>query len=112
MPGFEYREPVKISVLSTTYVKCRVSATENGAAINPTSGTVEFAFIPESSGADPVSGDWKAGSWESAPDGYWARCLVGPSGTVLLAVNSYDVWIRVTKNPETVVDQVGGLKIF
>jgi hypothetical protein len=110
MPDF--KQAVRISVLSTTYVLCRVSATENGAAANPTSGTVHFAFIPESQdNASPASSAWVVGSWETGTDGYWARCLVGPSGTTTLTANNYDVWIKVTKSPETVIDRVGVLNI-
>lgn len=109
--------PVRVSSLSTTYVKCRISAKENGVDANPTSGTVEFAFIPDSaSNPNPVSGDWKAGSWESALDGgvysYWGRCLIGSGGVVTLTAGSYDVWVRVTKSPEVVIDNVGVLNIY
>lgn len=112
MPFNELKAPVSISVLSTAYVKCQISATEGGTTVDPTSGTVEFAFISEALGTSPVSGDWKAGSWETGSDGgYWGRCLVGPSGTVTLAAGSYDVWTRITKAPETVVKRVGILVI-
>lgn len=113
MPAFDFKQAVRISVLSTTYVMCRVSATENGAAINPTSGTAHFAFIPESQdNASPAASAWVAGSWETGTDEYWARCLVGPSGTTTLAAGSYDVWVKVTKAPETVVSRVGTLSIY
>jgi len=112
MPISELRAPVAISVLSTTYVKCQISATEGGTTVNPTTGTVEFAFIPESLSTAPSGGDWAEGSWETGTAGaYWGRCLVGPDGDATLAVGSYDVWTRVTKAPETVVKRVGTLVI-
>lgn len=111
MPLFEFKEVPRISVLSTTYVRCTVSATEAGVPANPTDGTVSFAFLPDD--AVPVSGDWKAGSWAAPGNGeYWGRCLVGPAGTVTLAAGTYDVWIRLTRGLENVIDQVGKLTIY
>ncbi len=105
--------PVTVSSLSTTYVKCRISATENGVASDPTTGTVDFAFLSEADEqTDPESGDWSTGLWETASDGYWGKCLVGPSGVATLAKGSYDVWVRVTKTPEEVIDRVGVLNIY
>lgn len=109
----KFQQAIRISVLSTTYVLCRVSATENGVASNPTTGTVQFAFVPESQdNASPASSAWVAGSWETGADGYWARCLVGPSGVATLTTGNYDVWVQVTKAPETVIDRVGVLSIY
>ncbi len=45
----------------------------------------------------PVSGDWKAASW----DGDYAQVLVGPGQTITLAANrTYTVWVQVTDSPE------------
>ncbi len=112
MPFNELKAPVAISVLSTAFIKCQISATEGGVNVNPTSGTVEFAFVPESDESAPGAGVWTDGSWESGSDGaYWGRCLVGPSGDANLSVGSYDVWTRITKAPETIVKRVGILVI-
>lgn len=108
----QLKSPVALSVLSTQYVKCQISASEAGVTIDPTTGTLSFAFISEAVGGSPVSGDWKSASWETGSDGaYWGRCLVGPAGTVTLAAGSYDVWVRLVKNPETVIEMVGTLVI-
>lgn len=110
----ELSRPVSFSVLATQYVKCQISATEAGVTSDPSTGTVEFAFISEANnGSSPTSGDWKSGSWETGTfGGYWGRCLVGPTGGVIaLPVGSYDVWVRVTKSPEVVVKMVGTLVI-
>lgn len=104
-----FRQPPSFSVLSTRYIKCVVSTMENGIATDPTTGTIEFAF--KADGVAPVSGDWKAGSWETATTEYIGRCLVGPSGTVTLTAGSYDVWVRYTKSPEIIIEQIGYLVI-
>lgn len=111
--GINFKQAVRLSVLSTTYVLCRVSATEGGVASDPTSGTVSFAFVSEDSDNEsPASSAWVSGSWETGTDGYWAKCLVGPEGAAELAVGSYDVWIKVAKSPETVIDRIGALSIY
>ena len=111
--AINFKQAVRVSALSTTYVQCRVSATEAGAASNPTSGTVEFAFVAESQdNASPASSAWVSGSWDTGTNDYWAKCLVGPDGAAELAVGSYDVWIKVTKSLETVVDKIGVLSIY
>jgi hypothetical protein len=93
---------VEISALSTEYVKVPVTAVVNGVVIDPSSDTVQLAFPLR--GVAPVSGDWKAGSWETLAGVHYARCLVGPSGTITLATGTfYDAWLKVFDSPETVV---------
>lgn len=110
-PSYNFKEVPRISVLSTTFVKCTVSATESGVAANPTSGQIYFAFTDNTS--PPASGDWVAGTWESADDVYWALCLIGPDdGAIVLPAGEYDVYVRLTKGLETVVNQVGILAVY
>lgn len=110
MAGNKSLKVVTISALSTTYVRATVSATENGQQADPTSGQVSFAFTAND--VVPASGDWNTGSWDTALTGeYLAQCLVGPSGTVTLAAGSYDVWVKVSRGVETIVDQVGFLLV-
>jgi len=108
--SFRFVEPASFSVLSTRYIKCYASVVQNGSQIDPTSGTIEFAFV----GDDVIPGlsDWVSGSWETTSDEYLGRCLVGPTGTTALAVGSYDVWVRYTKSPEIVVEKIGYLVIY
>lgn len=98
---------MQISASSTEYVKVQVAAVVNGTTIDPTSDTVQMAFPLR--GALPVSGDWKAGSWETVGTVRFARCLVGPSGGVvtLTAGQFYDCWLKVFDAPETVARRVG-----
>ena len=101
------------SSLSKEYVKVRISAREDGVVVNPTADTVEMAFT--SAEAEPTSPDWKAAEWETNtstdPDTYWARCLVGPGGTVALTDGTYRVWVRITDSPEIPVLRSGLLII-
>ena len=98
---------MELSALSTEYVKVSVAAVVNGVTYNPTSDAVSMAFPAR--GAQPVSGDWKTGSWETISGTYYARCLVGPSpGLVQFTVGSiYDCWLKVTDSPEVPARRVG-----
>lgn len=93
---------MKISALSKVYVPAEVSARDAGAVVDLSADTVQMAFpLAE---VPPVSGDWKAATWEvdttATPRRYLARCLVGPGGTVVLGANLYDIWVKVTHTPE------------
>lgn len=100
---------LKVSSLSTEYIRVSVSVTKAGIPFDPTGDTVQMAFpLPN---VEPVLADWKASSWESTGGNYWARCLVGPSGTVTLADGNYDVWVKITDSPEIPVRKVGSLSI-
>lgn len=105
--------PLVISSLSKEYVRVRVFAKNAGAAVNPTADVVEMAF--KSDGTEPSTPDWKTAAWETDattdPDTYYARCLVGPGGTVTLTDGSYDVWVRVTDSPEIPVKKAGRLVV-
>ena len=100
-----------VSSLSLEYVRVAVRATANGSAVDVSADTVTMAF--PLAGVDPSVGDWKTSSWEtdatSSPTVYYARCLVGPSGTVTLAEGTYDVWVKITDNPEVPARKAGEL---
>lgn len=108
--SFTFGQPPTFSNLSTRYVKCVVSTQENGIQSDPTTGTIEFAFVEDD--IEPISGDWVSGSWETTSDEYLGRCLVGPGGSITLAAGSYDVWVRFTKTPEVVSEKIGYLVIY
>lgn len=100
---------LKMSSLSTEYVRVAVEVTKDGLLYNPTLDSVQMAFT--ASGIAPVSGDWKVGSWEVAGTTYWARCLVGPSGAVSLSAGIYDVWVKIMDAPEIPVRKAGSVTI-
>lgn len=87
-----------VSPLSLVYVKQQVSAVKSGAVYDPTGDTVQLAFLPF--GQQPASGDWKAASWETISSKYYARCLVGPGGAITLTNGRYQIWVKITDNPE------------
>lgn len=105
-----------INPLSTEFIRVPVAATENGAAIDVSLQDVEMAVIPTAT--QPVSGDWKSAEWETdssaAPSTYHARMLVGPasSNITLTAGQIYDVFVRVTDNPEIPVRNAGAVVAF
>lgn len=107
---FKFQATPTISELSTRYMRCAVSATDSGVPIDPTAGTVEFAFMTGT--AQPGDLDWKVGSWETTSSDYFGRCLIGPEGTVALPAGTYTVWIKLVLAPETVVESVGDLNIY
>jgi hypothetical protein len=108
-----------VSDLSTEFVKVRVDANVDGDPLyNPTGDSVAFAFVARD--AEPTSGDFVQGSWETqsnvTPNNttyiYKARCLVGPAGGfITLAQGNYDVYVKITDNPEVPVKFVGILEV-
>ena len=105
--------PLVISELSLEYVRVPVSAKQSGLTVDPTADTVKLAF--SAAGVDPSSGDYKTSSWETdattTPATYYARCLVGPAGTVALAAGTYEVWVKITDSPEIPVLRSGTLVV-
>lgn len=103
-----------LSASATTYVRIPVYADNDGVQVNPTTYTVNMAFIPVISNSVPGLSDWKAASWNTtAQGGYVAQCLVGPSGgtITLTAGTTYNVWIQIIANPETFVANTGQVQI-
>lgn len=101
-------EQERVSSASLEYVRFPVWADSAGAITNPSSYTVQAAFLASST-ATPQTADWHAGSWDQNVIGtYVAQVLVGTGG-VALAAGTYYVWVQVTASPETVVRQVGQL---
>jgi hypothetical protein len=106
---------ITLSHLSTEYVLIPVSATVAGQPHNPTSDTVQFAFLASQT-ASPQSTDWVAASWSTASNAvypYAAQCLVGPGAgaAVSLAIGTYVIWLKITDDPEVPVRQVGVLNV-
>lgn len=104
----------QISSQATTYVRIPVYADNGGVQVNPTSFTVNVAFIPVINNAAPGSSDWKTGSWTTtAQGGYVAQCLVGPSGGTITLVNgtTYNVWIQILASPETFIANTGQVTV-
>jgi hypothetical protein len=103
-------ETLTLSHLSTEYVLVPLQVTKAGVPYNPTSDTLQFAFMPNSVQV-PVTADWVAGAWESVPTNiiypYNAKCLVGPTGTTVLTLGTYVMYLKITDSPEVPV-LIGG----
>lgn len=107
-------ETVTLSHLATEYVLVPVVVTKAGVPYNPTSDTLQFAFMP-SPVQVPKTSDWVSGSWETVTTNiiypYNAKCLVGPAGTITLGTGSYVMYLKITDNPEVPVLTGGTLVI-
>lgn len=82
------------------------------ARLDPTGDVVEMAFMATTD--KPADEDWTTGSWEpyTGRGPYFARVLVGASGdSTTLAVGTYNVWVRITDDPETPARPAGKLII-
>lgn len=96
---------------STENVQVPVQVYKAGQPYDPSLDTVQFAFI--TSGGQPVTGDYHAGSWTVNSQGiHLAQCLVGPANSgVVLAPGTYTVWVKITDTPEVPVRPAGTLAI-
>ena len=106
---------IGISQLSLQYVGIPVrAATLSGTSYNPTSDTVQMAFMPTATAVPQVS-DWQAAVWSAIPSNiiypYAAYCLVGPGGTINPGIGTYVVYLKVSDNPEVPVLVAGYLSI-
>jgi hypothetical protein len=84
---------IRISSLDREFLKIPVLADEAGVPVNPTGLPVQIAFTGLNT--EPVEGDWKTGSWETAGPNYFARIVVGPGSAVVLADGVYQAWTRI-----------------
>lgn len=105
---------IGMSQLATQYVLVPLTASQAGAAFNPTGEPVQFAFMPTATQV-PQTSDWVAGSWDTLPNSllypYQAKCLVGPSGVITLGLGNYVIYLKITSNPEIPVLIAGYLEI-
>ena len=105
-----------ISSLSIEFVHVSVTATSGGVDIDPTGDAVSLAFVPQ--GTTPAPTDFKVGSWiqdpSTVPTTHFARALVGPSAPAVVALTPalYDVYVKVTDNPEIPVHKSGPLRVI
>lgn len=102
-----------MSSLSTAYVQLQV-VVSSPAGFDPSADSVKFAFMADAYPMNvPTLSDWHNGSWSVLPGPqYWAQCLVGTANSgVVLAQGLWQVWLKVTDNPEVPVIQQAMLQI-
>jgi len=98
----------RMKMLAQSLEFVRVTVTNpDMVSFDPSGDVVQFAFV--SPGKTPTT--WFAGSWDTSAGTYDAKILVGPSGTVTLSKGRYDVYLRITDNPEIPVRLAGNLTI-
>lgn len=98
---------LQLSHLSREFVLVPVVVVLEGETVDPTEDPVEFAF--PAPGEDPET--WIGGTWEEGTDGFLARCLVGPGGSIELDPGRYRVWVRFTDEAEVPVKEAGTLVV-
>lgn len=92
---------------STQFWRVRVKGTSQGAAVDPTGDAVYIAIV--ALGVTPAASDFKAATWSTEPDGYYALLLVGPGAGAAISFASaaagtqVAVWVKVTDDPEVPV---------
>ena len=103
---------MNISSLSQEIVPIPVTLIDGCTCADLTSATVEIAFVTP--GTKPGPGDWHTGAWDTSCGDCspLAEILVGGSG-VVLAVGTYQPWVRVTIAPEIAVEpSTGFVRIY
>jgi hypothetical protein len=95
---------LQISSTSKQYV--RVPVKESTGA-DPTGDAVAMAF--PSPNVEPTV--FYTGDWVTESGIYYAECLVGPGTAAVLAIGFYDVYVKITDNPEVPVLLAGLLEV-
>lgn len=94
---------------SLEYVRAVVEPARDGAEFDPSTGSVEFAFL--TGATRPLTGDWKTGDWEQVGSRWIARINVGPGGTTNPGAGTWSVWVRLDLDPERPVREIGTLVV-
>lgn len=106
--------PVDIvqSQLSSAPVIIPVKATVAGVNYDPTGDIVQVAFMPNAV-QSPGDTDWQSAFWIASSSPLYpqsVQCVVGPNG-VQLGTGRYQVFIKISDDPETPVRFCGELAI-
>jgi hypothetical protein len=99
-----------LAAASTEYIRVPVTATEAGEPVDITGDTVALGFTDSWNSDAPA--EWHPATWETINDVHTARLLIGPGTDVALTAGAWDVWVKVTDNPETPVLKAGVLRIY
>lgn len=96
---------LQITAASKQYVRVPV---RDLTGADPTVDAVAMAF-PEP-GTEPTT--FYTGSWVTIRGAYNALCLVGTGGAVALTPGFYDVYVKITDNPEVPVLRSGLMEVI
>ena len=97
----------ELSYLSREYFEAEITAVApDGTAVPPADLPVKFAFVPAGAAADDAD-------WQDAANlrGDVFGVLIGPAALVLDR-GDYDVWRRITDDPEEPTEPFGKLRIY
>lgn len=113
-PGLRWKVTMQyqnVSRLSTEGLPFTVSAFLNGQVLDPTAGSVSFAFLASAS-AEPGSTDWHAGTWDVTTTNNYVA-LAYP-GLVPLTQGEWYTWVKIYSpgTGETVIKQTGRIKVY
>lgn len=92
---------------SLEYLPVQIIANKGGSPYDPT-GDDGYIATPVA-GSEPS--EWFAASWETIGSDYYLRILVGTGGDVVLSQGTYDVYSKISDDPETPVTFAGKLFI-
>jgi hypothetical protein len=98
------------SIYTTSLENIAVSVTPP-TGVNPTSYTIEMAFLATPPPAQPSSADWVTATWLSTSVPYTALCLIGDGGVIQLTQGQWSVWLRLFASPEIPVKYAGILQV-
>lgn len=99
----------KLSLPASSTEFIRASIVEwGGMTSDPTAFPVQFAFT-KSAATSPTT--WITGEWEIFGPKTYARILIGPGSTAVLARGTYVVWIKLSTPAESPVRDIGVLQI-
>ncbi len=93
-----------ISAVSKQYIRVPVTA-----EADPTGDAISWAIIDQ--GQEPAPSDFVAGNWQTLAGTYYARVLVGPGSSLVLARGYYEMFVQITDNPEIPVLRAGVLEV-
>lgn len=84
--------------------------------INPTSGTVQMAFLTSPPPTQPALSAYVSGTWQGAVSPYVALCLISGTaslggGVATLSAGLWYAWIRLSDTPEFPVKYAGILQV-
>lgn len=88
---------------STEYISIKVIGTSNGTTIDLGSTPVEIGIraIHSVNAYGPVI--FYTAEWEVVSGVYFARVLIGPESLIVLAEETYNMWVKVFATPQLLV---------
>ena len=100
---------MQIYASSREYVTIPVVGVDaTGTRIDLSGDAVAIAAVLGDADATPEEADWLTASWAAAGQ---ATILIGPDGDVELTAGLYQMFVRVTDNPEAPVLRSGALRV-